>query len=119
MFVKSILFFKNALTKGKIWDIISKVGSETGVYGTEKYSSGRRGAPAKGVGRELPAREFKSLLLRQRKKDANRRPFFVGGESFGLMRRRAAQITEQSRVGKLACQRGGEGCSANVARSAT
>ena len=27
---------------------------------------GRRGAPAKGVGRELPAREFKSLYLRQR-----------------------------------------------------
>ena len=28
---------------------------------------GRRGAPAKGVGRELPAREFKSLCLRQEK----------------------------------------------------
>ena len=26
-----------------------------------------------------------------------------------------AQITEQSRVGKLACQGGGEGCSASVA----
>ena len=34
---------------------------------TEKYSRGRRGAPAKGVGRLIPAREFKSLLLRQRK----------------------------------------------------
>ena len=33
----------------------------------EKYSRGRRGAPAKGVGRVFPAREFKSLLLRQRK----------------------------------------------------
>ena len=33
----------------------------------EKYSRGRRGAPAKGVGREYPAREFKSLLLRQKK----------------------------------------------------
>ena len=35
-----------------------------------------------------------------------------------LRRRRkaaVAQITEQSRVGKLACQRGGEGCSASVA----
>ena len=31
---------------------------------TEKYSRGRRGAPAKGVGRVFPAREFKSLLLR-------------------------------------------------------
>ena len=30
----------------------------------EKYSRGRRGAPAKGVGRIYPAREFKSLLLR-------------------------------------------------------
>ena len=28
-----------------------------------------------------------------------------------LARRATAQITEQSRVGKLACQRGGEGCS--------
>ncbi len=28
---------------------------------------GRRGAPAKGVGRHKPAREFKSLLLRQKK----------------------------------------------------
>ena len=27
----------------------------------------------------------------------------------------AAQITEQSRVGKLVCQRGGEGCSVSVA----
>ncbi len=33
----------------------------------EKYSRGRRGAPAKGVGRIYPAREFKSLLLRQEK----------------------------------------------------
>ena len=32
----------------------------------EKYSRGRRGAPAKGVGRIYPAREFKSLLLRQK-----------------------------------------------------
>ncbi len=32
---------------------------------------GRRGAPAKGVGRELPAREFKSLCLRHRKSIAN------------------------------------------------
>ena len=32
---------------------------------------GRRGAPAKGVGRELPAREFKSLCLRQTKKHCN------------------------------------------------
>ena len=32
----------------------------------EKYSSGRRGVPAKDVGRVYPAREFKSLLLRQK-----------------------------------------------------
>ena len=31
---------------------------------TEKYSSGRRGPPAKGVGRIKPARGFESLLLR-------------------------------------------------------
>ena len=30
----------------------------------EKYSRGRRGAPAKGVDRIYPVREFKSLLLR-------------------------------------------------------
>ena len=30
----------------------------------EKYSSGRRGPPAKGVGRIKPARGFKSLFLR-------------------------------------------------------
>ena len=30
----------------------------------EKYSSGRRGPPAKGVGRVIPARGFESLLLR-------------------------------------------------------
>ena len=42
-----------------------------------------------------------------------------------LNRAPRAQITEQSRVGKLACQGGGEGCSAsvahmrNIARSAT
>ena len=39
---------------------------------TEKYSRGRRGAPAKGVGRIYPAREFKSLLLRQKTKPPNR-----------------------------------------------
>ena len=32
----------------------------------EKYSRGRRGVPAKDVGRVYPAREFKSLLLRQK-----------------------------------------------------
>ncbi|MBO5039703.1 MAG: hypothetical protein J6D09_01245 [Clostridia bacterium] len=32
-----------------------------------------------------------------------------------LAQRAAAQIIEQSRVGKLACQRGGEDCSASVA----
>ena len=31
----------------------------------EKYSSGRRGLPAKEVDRVFPVREFKSLLLRQ------------------------------------------------------
>ena len=31
----------------------------------KKYSSGSRGAPAKGIGRRLVARGFKSLLLRQ------------------------------------------------------
>ncbi len=36
---------------------------------------GRRGAPAKGVGRELPAREFKSLCLRQ-EKSTRKRAFF-------------------------------------------
>lgn len=30
----------------------------------EQYSSGRRGPPAKGVGRIKPARGFESLLLR-------------------------------------------------------
>ena len=35
----------------------------------EKYSSGRRGVPAKDVGRVYPAREFKSLLLRQQKEN--------------------------------------------------
>ena len=34
----------------------------------EKYSSGRRGVPAKDVGRAYPAREFKSLLLRHARK---------------------------------------------------
>ena len=33
---------------------------------SEKYSRGRRGVPAKDVGRDFPAREFKSLLLRQK-----------------------------------------------------
>ena len=34
------------------------------ISGLEKYSSGRRGPPAKGVGRIKPARGFKSLFLR-------------------------------------------------------
>ena len=46
------------------------------------------------------------------------RSFLFGGEGEiclllrrSTRKRAAAQITEQSRVGKLACQRGGEGCS--------
>ena len=35
----------------------------------EKYSRGRRGAPAKGVDGIYPVREFKSLLLRQQKRN--------------------------------------------------
>ena len=46
----------------------------------EKYSRGRRGAPAKGVGRIYPAREFKSLLLRQNKRASQQRcPFVLAG----------------------------------------
>ena len=41
-------------------------GINKGLYlGMKKYSSGQRGAPAKGIGRRLAARGFKSLLLRQ------------------------------------------------------
>ena len=45
---------------------------------------GRRGAPAKGVGRELPAREFKSLCLRHRwamKKILPKKPPILSGVS--------------------------------------
>ena len=45
----------------------------------QKYSSGRRGVPAKDVGRAYPAREFKSLLLRQK----HSTPFGVLCFSFG------------------------------------
>ena len=54
----------------------------------EKYSRGRRGAPAKGVGRIYPAREFKSLLLRQRK-GHHTVSFFRWRERFELERRGA------------------------------
>ena len=39
--------------------------NKTLYLGMKKYSSGQRGAPAKGIGRRLAARGFKSLLLRQ------------------------------------------------------
>ena len=64
-------FLGKDLTNRSFSDIMLQVSAETGVYSTQKYSSGRRGAPAKGVGRILPAREFKSLLLRQRKTRKN------------------------------------------------
>ncbi len=57
------------MTKYKFYCIMSVVNSfKRSVHSTEKYSRGRRGAPAKGVGRIYPAREFKSLLLRQKQK---------------------------------------------------
>ena len=45
---------------------------------TEKYSRGRRGAPAKGVGR-LYRRESSNLSFSANEKDTKRCPFFVGG----------------------------------------
>ena len=44
----------------------------------EKYSRGRRGAPAKGVGR-LYRRESSNLSFSANEKDTKRCPFFVGG----------------------------------------
>ena len=58
------LFFEKVLTNAKKIDIIIRQVTKRRSV-TEKYSSGRRGAPAKGVGRVFPARESKSLLLRQ------------------------------------------------------
>ena len=46
----------------------------------EKYSRGRRGAPAKGVGRVYPAREFKSLLLRMKRQSSFEGCLFILSE---------------------------------------
>ena len=65
----------------------------------EKYSRGRRGAPAKGVGRIYPAREFKSLLLRQRKGHQTV-SFFRWWERFEFVRatgRRERDVRDHSR----------------------
>ncbi len=62
------LFFKKALTERQKYNIIKTAPTDIKAIGAgtlEKYSSGPRGAPAKGVGRLKPVREFKSLLLRQ------------------------------------------------------
>ncbi len=45
---------------------------------TEMYSRGRRGAPAKGVGR-LSRRESSNLSISAKQKDTNRCPFCFGG----------------------------------------
>ena len=60
------LFLEKVLTNAKKIDIIVRQVTKRRPV-TEKYSSGRRGAPAKGVGRVFPARESKSLLLRHQK----------------------------------------------------
>ena len=49
-------FLGKDLTNRSFSDIMLQVSAETGVYSTQKYSSGRRGAPAKGIGRETGAR---------------------------------------------------------------
>ena len=82
---------------------------------TEKYSRGRRGAPAKGVGR-LSRRESSNLSFSANAKAPNGCLFCVGGEGeipycAAACTASGAQITEHSRVGKLAFQQGGEGCS--------
>ena len=56
----------------------------------EKYSSGRRGVPAKDVGRAFPARGFKSLLLRQNKKHPVWVLLFCGRVLNPLSRRNAS-----------------------------
>ena len=103
-----------------------------GAY-TEMYSRGRRGAPAKGVGRVTGARVQISPSPPKIRNVHSGIPYFsfcAEMERFftptpQFAKRTAAQITKQSRVGKLAFQRGGEGCSRercakrNVARSAT
>lgn len=43
---------------------------------SETYPRGRRGAPAKGVGRVIPSREFKSLCLRTKKESFNKDSFY-------------------------------------------
>ena len=63
--VLTSLFLEKVLTNAKKIDIIVRQATKRRSV-TEKYSSGRRGAPAKGVGRVFPARESKSLLLRQK-----------------------------------------------------
>ena len=60
---------KNSLTNHRGFGIIKCAFKQTQQYAMiiqamEKYSRGWRGAPAKGVGRVLPARGFKSLFLR-------------------------------------------------------
>ena len=62
----SRLFLKKLLTNRKKIVIIHEQVKKR-QPAMEKYSRGRRGAPAKGVGRLKPAREFKSLLLRHQK----------------------------------------------------
>ena len=71
----------------------------------EKYSRGRRGAPAKGVDGIYPVREFKSLLLRQKQRDVTKWHPFVFAEK--ATRCRAPRIAKQLRRAD-ACRNKGE-----------
>ena len=72
---------------------------------TEKYSRGRRGAPAKGVGRLKPAREFKSLLLRQQKQNiclpTNVLFLFIQAAGLSYHRRTTCGVYHQGRRAAL------------------
>ena len=73
----------------------------------EKYSRGRRGAPAKGVGR-VYRRESSNLSFSANEKDTIRCPFFVGGRDLN------ASARERERADRSQCEGGGRRASEQI-----
>ena len=102
-----------------LWQATKRRSARALLVTLEMYSRGRRGAPAKGVGRVTGARVQISPSPPKIRNTHSGVPYFsfcAESERFltptpPSAKRTAAQITKQSRVGKLAFQRGGEGCS--------
>ncbi len=88
---KCFSFFKNLLTISCLWCIICAVNSANGrshLLYTEKYSRGRRGAPAKGVGR-VNRRESSNLSFSANGKATRQGGFSIGKKRFERKRRLA------------------------------